>query len=98
MAGLERELQDEVGKFTGDTQKLDSQALEMESIQAEIKSAEEMAKLIGSELEVLKIELQAPDRVRLIKEAKAPLALDASRADQVHAGWRAGGRSAPSSF
>ena len=79
LSGLERELRDEVGKFTGDTQKLDSQALEMESIQAEIKSAEEMAKLIGGELEVLKIELQAPDRVRLIKEAKAPLALDASR-------------------
>jgi polysaccharide biosynthesis transport protein len=79
MAGLEKDLREEVGKFSGDTQKLDSQAMEMESIQAEIKSAEEMAKLIGGELEVLKIELQAPDRVRLIKEAKAPLAMDASR-------------------
>ena len=79
MAGLERELQEEVGKFTGDTQKLDTQALEMESIQTEIQSAEEMAKLIGGELEVLKIELKAPDRVRLIKEAKAPMALDSSR-------------------
>ncbi len=79
MTGLERELQEEVGKYKGDTQKLDSQALEMESIQAEVKSAEEMAKLIGRELEVLKIELQAPDRVRLIKQAKAPMAMDGSR-------------------
>ena len=79
MSGLEQDLRQEVGKFTGDTQKLDTQALEMESIQAEIKSAEEMANLIGRELEVLKVELQAPDRVRLIKEAKAPLAVDGSR-------------------
>jgi polysaccharide biosynthesis transport protein len=79
MSGLEQDLRQEVGKFTGDTQKLDTQALEMESIQTEIKSAEEMANLIGRELEVLKVELQAPDRVRLIKEAKAPLAVDASR-------------------
>jgi capsular exopolysaccharide synthesis family protein len=79
MAATERELREEVGKFSGDTQKLDSQALEMESIQTEIKSAEEIAKLIGHELEVLKIELKAPDRVRLIKEAKAPLALDSSK-------------------
>ena len=59
MTGLEKDLREEVGKFTGDTQKLDSQALEMESIQIEIRSPEEMAKLIGSELGVLKIELQA---------------------------------------
>ena len=91
MAGLEQELRQEVGKFTGDTQKLDTQALEMESIQTEIKSAEEMAKLIGGELEVLKIELQAPDRVRLIKEAKAPLAVDGSQGRQNH--WNGGGGS-----
>ena len=90
MAGLEKDLRDEVGKFTGQTQKLDSQALEMESIQTEIKSAEEMAKLIGGELEILKIELQAPDRVRLIKEAKAPLALDSSRQIKL-TGFAAGG-------
>jgi len=79
MAGLERELKDEVGKFSDSTQKLDSQALEMESIETEINSAEHMAKLIGSELEVLKIELKAPDRVRVIKEAKAPRHLDSGR-------------------
>jgi succinoglycan biosynthesis transport protein ExoP len=90
MAGLERELQDEVSKYTGDTRKLDSQALEMESIHDEIKSAEEMAKLIGRELEVLKIELRAPDRVRLLKEAKAPLVMNASRQMKM-TGMAAGG-------
>jgi len=79
MAGVEKQLQEEVGKYTGDTQKLNSQSLEMESIQDEIKSAEEMAKLIGGELEVLKIELKAPDRVSLLQEAKAPLVMDSSR-------------------
>jgi polysaccharide biosynthesis transport protein len=83
MAGLEHELQDEVNKYSGDTRKLDSQALEMESIHDEIKSAEEMAKLIGNELEVLKIELNAPDRVRLLKEAKAPLGMDSNRQKQI---------------
>ena len=62
-----------------DTRKLGSQAIEMESIQEEIHSADEMVKLIGGELEALKIELNAPDRVRLIKEAKAPLGIDKSR-------------------
>ena len=90
MTGLERELQDEVNKYTGDTRKLDSQALDMESIHDEIKSAEEMAKMIGTELEVLKIELKAPDRVRLLKDAKAPLAIDASRRIKV-TGMAAGG-------
>ncbi len=72
LSGLEHELQDEVGKVAGDTKKLDSKALEVESIQDEVKSAESVAKLIGDELEVLKIELNAPDRVSLIKEARVP--------------------------
>ena len=79
MAGVEKDLREEVGKFSGDTQKLDSQAMEMESIQAEIKAAEEMASMIASELEIMKIELKAPERVRLIKEARAPHSMDASR-------------------
>jgi polysaccharide biosynthesis transport protein len=79
MAGLERELREEVNKFTGNTQKLGSQAMEMESIQDEVESADGLARLIGGELEVLKIELNAPDRVRLLQEAKAPAATDSSR-------------------
>ena len=72
-------MQDEVSKFTGDTRKLGSQAVEMESIQDEISSALNMAKLIGNEIETLKIELNAPDRVKLLKEAKAPLALNSTK-------------------
>jgi succinoglycan biosynthesis transport protein ExoP len=90
MAGLEQELRDEVGKFTDDTRKLDSQAIEVESINDEIKSAEEMAKLIGRELEVLKIELNAPDRVRLLKDARGPNTSDSSRQIKL-AGMAAGG-------
>ena len=76
---MEQELRNEVGKFTGGTKKLGTQALEMESIQDEISSSMEMAKLIGTEIEALKIELNAPDRVRVLKEAKAPHVLDSSR-------------------
>jgi polysaccharide biosynthesis transport protein len=79
MAGLERDLREEVNKYTGDTQKLGSQAMEMESIHDEVESADALAKLIGGELEVLKIELNAPDRVRLLQESKAPSATDSSR-------------------
>ena len=93
---LQRELQDEVGKYTGDAKKLGSQTVEMDSINDEIASAVEMAKLIGNEIEALKIELNAPDRVRVLKEAKAPLALDSARRVKF-TGMAAGGRSAPSS-
>ena len=62
----------------------------MESIQEEIHSADEMVKLIGGELEALKIELNAPDRVRLIKEAKAPVGVDKSRKIKM-TGMSAGG-------
>jgi polysaccharide biosynthesis transport protein len=90
LAGLEHELRDEVSKFTDDTRKLDSQAIEVESINDEVKSAEEMAKLIGRELEVLKIELNAPDRVRLLKDARGPNTADSSRQIKL-AGMAAGG-------
>jgi polysaccharide biosynthesis transport protein len=90
LARLERELQDEVGKVAGDTKKLDSKALEVESIQDEVKSAEGLAKLIADELEVLKIELNAPDRVSLIKEARVPPIQDKTRKIQV-AGMAGGG-------
>ena len=58
LARLERELQAEVGKVAGDTKKLDSKALEIESIQDEVKSAETLGALIRDELEALKIELR----------------------------------------
>ncbi len=75
---LQHDLEDEVSKYTGDTKKLGSQAVEMESIQDDISSAVNMARMIGNEIETLKIELNAPDRVRVLKEAKAPLALDST--------------------
>jgi polysaccharide biosynthesis transport protein len=76
MTGLEHELRDEVLKYTNETKSLGFQAIDMESIQDELKSSEELARLIAGELEVLKIELSAPDRVRLLQQAKAPGAID----------------------
>ncbi len=76
---LERDLKDEATRFTGDTKKLGSQAVEMESIHDEISSAMEMTKLIGNELEILKLELNAPDRIKLLKDAKAPSVLGSSQ-------------------
>jgi succinoglycan biosynthesis transport protein ExoP len=89
MTGLEHELRDEVSKYNGETQSLGFQAIEMESIQDELWSSEELARLIAGELEVLKIELSAPDRVRLLQEAKAPGALNSRRL--VSAAGMAGG-------
>jgi polysaccharide biosynthesis transport protein len=79
MTTLEHELRDEVLKYTNETKSLGFQAVDMESIQDELKSSEELARLIAGELELLKIELSAPDRVRLLKEAKAPGALNSRR-------------------
>jgi capsular exopolysaccharide synthesis family protein len=76
---LEHDLEGEVGKFTADTKKLGSQAIEMESIRDDISSAVIVAKQIGDEIELLKLELNAPDRVRVLEEAKAPRTVDMSR-------------------
>jgi capsular exopolysaccharide synthesis family protein len=51
----------------------------MESIQDEIRTVEDMAKLIGTELEALTIELKAPDRVSVLNEAKIPRTKDSSK-------------------
>jgi capsular exopolysaccharide synthesis family protein len=87
---MERDLEREVSRSTGGTKKLGTQALEMETIQEEIGSALEMAKLVGAEIEALKIELKAPDRVRLLEEAKAPPRLGSTGRVRL-AGMAAGG-------
>jgi len=87
---MERDLKGEVSKYAGGTKKLGKQALELETIQDEISSAVDMAKLIGAEIEALKIELNAPDRVRLLKEAKAPPKIGESGKVRM-AGMAAGG-------
>jgi succinoglycan biosynthesis transport protein ExoP len=80
---MERELKIEVGQVSEGAQKLGAQAIEMESIQDEIKSADEIAKTIGHELEALKIELNAPDRIHLLEAAKLPPPLDGSKKVQL---------------
>jgi capsular exopolysaccharide synthesis family protein len=87
---MERELRIEVGQVSQGAQKLGAQAIEMESIQDEIKSADDIAKLIGAELEALKIELNAPERVTLLESAKLPPILDGQKRVQL-AGMAAGG-------
>ncbi len=87
---MEQDLQGEVGHVTQGAQKLGAQAIEMESIQDEIKSADDIARTIGAELEALKIELNAPERVKLLESAKLPPSLDGSRKIQL-TGMAAGG-------
>jgi capsular exopolysaccharide synthesis family protein len=76
---VERDLKSEVSKVTNDTQKLDSKALQMESIQDEIKSVEDMSKLIKGELQALMIELKAPDRIMQLGEIKVPRIKDTAK-------------------
>jgi polysaccharide biosynthesis transport protein len=80
---MEQELKSEVGEVSQGAQKLGAQAIEMDSIQDEIKSADDIAKLIGTELEALKIELNAPERVKLLESAKLPPTLEGQRKIQL---------------
>jgi polysaccharide biosynthesis transport protein len=85
----ERNWQTEVSKFTTEAQNLDNKAVEMASIVDDIKIAEAMSNQIGNEIEALKLELHAPDRVTLLKDAKVPRTKDTSK--QVRSIGMAGG-------
>jgi succinoglycan biosynthesis transport protein ExoP len=63
---------DEAKQLDEGTRSLNRTTLDLEASQDEIAQAELAAKRIGSEIEALNVELQAPPRIRLMEAAEAP--------------------------
>jgi capsular exopolysaccharide synthesis family protein len=69
---LEGRLKAEFDSLKENERQLNRGVLDVGSIQEEIEQAEVAAKTVGTEVEALKVELQAPPRIRLFEKAENP--------------------------
>ncbi len=72
LTGIKESMADEVKRISARSVSLSRNSVDLFSIQEEIASADEVAKSIGVEVEALKLELQAPPRIRLLEKAEKP--------------------------
>src|SRR5262249_11686928 len=76
---LEGLLNEEVEKTRRGVHSFNTDTLDLQSLQDEIAQAEETAKKVGSQMEALSVELEAPPRVRLLELAEPPRDADPSK-------------------
>ncbi|WP_254053947.1 polysaccharide biosynthesis tyrosine autokinase [Singulisphaera sp. GP187] len=76
---IEAALQDDVKRLTERSRSIGQNSVDLFSIQEEIANADEIARLIGKEVEALTVELQAPPRIRLLEKAELPRTKDETR-------------------
>lgn len=79
LSKLEAALQDDVKRLSGRSQSITQNSVDLFSIQDEISNADEVAHVIGKEVEALTVELQAPPRIRLLEKADLPRTKDETR-------------------
>jgi len=79
LSGLEGVLAADVKRLSDRYHSITRNSVDLFSIQEEIGSADQIAKTIGSEVEALNIELQAPPRIRLLERAELPRTKDELR-------------------
>jgi succinoglycan biosynthesis transport protein ExoP len=72
LADYEKVLNGEVERLDRDSKAFNNQTLDLQAIQDEIDQGEATAKKIAGEVEALKVELNAPHRVRIIERAENP--------------------------
>lgn len=66
---LEEQLDNEVKAMEQVTKKQGGDTMDLETIRDDIAQTEEVAKKVGAQIEALKVELQAPSRVKILEEA-----------------------------
>jgi capsular exopolysaccharide synthesis family protein len=81
-------LADDVKRLSERNVKLTRDTVDLFSIQEEISHADSVAQTIGSEVEALNVELQAPPRIRLLENAALPRTKDETR--PLKMAWMAG--------
>lgn len=79
LEGLESMLEGEVKELSARADNTARATVDLTATEREVMYAEEMANLIGAEVEKLTLELQAPPRVRLLERAEVPRAKDEMR-------------------
>ncbi len=72
LAELERELEGEVKSVSAVNQSLTVNTLDLQEIQDEVVQLNDVAAKIGSEVEAINVELEAPPRIRLVDDATIP--------------------------
>jgi capsular exopolysaccharide synthesis family protein len=72
LADYEKVLQGEAERLGQEAKAFNNQTLDLQAIQDEIEQGEATAKKIAGEVEALKVELNAPHRVRIIERAENP--------------------------
>ena len=71
LSKLERSLSDDVKRLSEQRRSISQTSVDLFSIQEEIANADAISKTIGTEVETLNVELQAPPRIRLLEKADA---------------------------
>jgi capsular exopolysaccharide synthesis family protein len=72
LADYEKILQGAVERLVQESKAFNNQTLDLQAIQDEIEQGEATAKKIAGEVEALKVELNAPHRVRIVERAESP--------------------------
>ncbi len=71
LAKQERLLAEDKSRLYAESHSLDLAAMDKEASRDHIHPSEEIARLVGAEVEALKLELEAPNRVQLVERAMA---------------------------
>jgi capsular exopolysaccharide synthesis family protein len=82
---MEKQLSGHPAHLTKEAKTIDKSSLELERMRDEITLTETITKKVVTELEALKLELQAPPRVTLLEEAEVPHVRDDKRRTQLSA-------------
>lgn len=90
--GYQKALKKDVERLQAELKDFSKNGLDLESERQEISIATEFAQKVGAEVEAVQVELNAPDRVRVLARAKPPRLKDESRQ------LKAGGAAALASF
>jgi succinoglycan biosynthesis transport protein ExoP len=80
-------LTQDIARLTAETQKVGEKGLDLEAQRDEIVIASDVAHKVGAEVEASKVELDAPQRITILAEAKVPVKKDELR--QIKAGGAA---------
>jgi capsular exopolysaccharide synthesis family protein len=75
----EKSLREQVAAFDQDMRSFNVKSMDFHWIEDEIALAAEAAKTVGTEVEAMNVELQAPPRIRLIERAEVPRPTDPMR-------------------
>lgn len=69
LKGLEAALAKDIERMEKETQTLNKGSIDLEALREDILQTEDVAKKVAAQIEALKVELQAPSRVKILEDA-----------------------------